>query len=319
MGKKRLVALTYAKLEELTQAHSELIRDYILALNDVSKLKSLFVSVDFFGLDSYAVEPSNPEKSSKYAKVLAQFPLLIDRLFPVPILRIPTLSYLVRLFVESHVKGKLQELSIAYLYLSNTLPDDYPAVENYRTWLKDTSETCDKLSATLSSFQSVKGLASALWPILIYIAGQMLGVTTLREAVQNVDVSSFLSWIVLIVFPILYFCLFITGAIWYKYELFTGFTLFESYFQRHIENTSFDEQNVYQQEDRIFGLLNRGKVHEIPWDAVTFALVPIGFILLVVFDSSGNPINRSDWILIGLMFLMSLLILVVVPRLRKWK
>jgi len=180
---KRIVQNLIPQYEEITNAHFVLIREYISVLNDVSKLKSWFVQVGFLDLEPIVEMADITEKRREYMRRSFRIYSLLLRSFP-------TLSYLVRLFVESHIKERLNELSVAYYYLLQTIPEDHPSVEKYRTWLKSSSETCEKLSSTLSSLQSAKGIASTLWPILVNIVATIVGISTLQELIDQYKAAS---------------------------------------------------------------------------------------------------------------------------------
>lgn len=294
---KRIVQQLIPQYEEITHAHFVLLREYISVLNDVSKQKPWVVEVGFLDLEPLIEMLDITEKRREH------WMLRLLRILRIPLRSLPTLSYLVRLFVESHVKGKLNELSIAYSYLLQTIPQDYPSVENYRSWLKDTSETCERLSSTLRSLQSVKGVASTLWPVLVSAAATILGVSTLKELIDSYKAAAFnwadlLPWLTFIVFPLVYLGIFVTGAFWYKRELFTRLTFSESIvasilpalFERHQ-----DSANIYQLENMVFSSLDRGKTLEFQWDILTVPITVGSFALLGLSDWIQDPSKSVDW------------------------
>jgi len=267
-----------------------------------------------------------PEKRRQYPKIFYRVLIPLFQFFQSGFPKIPTLSYLIRLFVESHIKEKLSELSIAYLYLIQTIPEDHPAAENYRAWLKDTSETCEKLSGTLNSLQSAKGLASIFWPILVNIAAALLGISTLKELFTRFSLANFLPWVIFIAIPFAYFFLFLTGAFWYKRELFMGAPFFESImlsiFSLPDDRPIFpwlqdSTNNIYQLEDQVFNLLNRGKRHEFRWDILT---MPFSFFVLALVGFSewlNNPSQPISWPgIVG--FLLAAVLSMAIISLRKW-
>jgi hypothetical protein len=203
------------------------------------------------------------------------------------------------------------------LFLLQTVPESYPSAKEYRAWLKETSEACEKLSGTLSSLQSAKGLASTLWPILVNIAAALLGISTLRDLFTNFNWNSLLPWIAFIGFPFVYLGIFVTGAFWYKRELFTGVTLLESISQSFSAGTQELTKNVYQLEDHTFHLLDRGKSRELQWDMVTIPFSLLGLALVGLSDWIENPSSPVDWpilvLILGLIFAS-----ISIISLRKW-
>lgn len=305
------------KPEDIARAHAALIGEYINALNQVSKLRSWLIYVELMDINPALEILGTTERRRKYVKILKDVLIPAFRLLRFPTYRFPTLSYLIRLFVESHIKGKLNELSISYLYLLQTVPEKHPSAENYRTWLKDTSETCDKLSGTLSSLQSTKGLASTLWPIVVNVAAALLGVSTLKELFTNFSWANLLPWITFIAFPFIYFGIFMTGAFWYKRELFTGITLLESIMQPFFKWTQDSANNVYQLEDHVFNLLGRGKNHEFRWDLITIPLSLFSFIPIGLSEWIQDPSKPVDWVFLGVI-LLAIIGSISIISLRKW-
>jgi len=296
----------HVKLEDLAQAHYELIGRYISVLNEVSKMQSWFVIVDFFhskhSVITALAAQAKPTRLNNFLGRMVKFQL-----------QLPTLSYLVRLFVESHIKVKLNELSVAYLYLLQTIPEKNRANEKYRAWLKNASESCEMLSGTLNSLQSAKGLASTLWPLAVNATAALLGVSDLKDAFQVLHWSNILSLILFTAFPFVYFGLFMTTAFLHKRELFTI-----PFWHRHqlptissdpasvqvfIKETLYYENSIYKLENQIFNLLDRGKISEFQWDMLTLPLSLIGLFLTGIIDWLQNPNKPFDWIFAGVMFL----------------
>jgi hypothetical protein len=298
-------------IDNLAQAHKTLIVEYIQVLNQVSKLPT-WILVELFMKDHYL-----PGFNS-----FNRYLLLISRpLFNIShsLIRWPTLRYLVRLFVESHIKGKLNELSVSYIYLLQTVSEDDTGVENIRSWLKESSETCEKLASTLISVQSAQGLLSTLWPIAASLLAAFLGVNSLREALATDKLIALAQWIILIPTPMIYLGIFVTSAFWYKRQLFTGFSFFDTLI---LPSQSQDStRNIYQLEDEIFKLLDRGKVREFPYDMVslpiTFFSMSFLFLSDWLFGTTRMP-DRSD-LVFGLMMILGGIFMGFLTRSRKWK
>jgi len=95
-----------------------------------------------------------------------------------------------------------------------------------------------------------------------------------------------------LIFVATYSLFFIYSAFTYKRKLFWGLQ----------QET---DKNVYQIEDKLFNLLEKGKTHEFPIDIVTFPILPFisgGFTIWVGFmlDIGGYLIGL---IIIGIIFL----------------
>jgi hypothetical protein len=82
-----------------------------------------------------------------------------------------------RILVDSHVKGKLKELQIAYVRIEQALPDaEAESVSDFRQWLKDTQDSSSRFSNTLTSWASIRGLGATLWPAVLGLLLAKLGV-----------------------------------------------------------------------------------------------------------------------------------------------
>src|SRR5262249_11975029 len=68
--------------------------------------------------------------------------------------------------VESHIKGKLRELRVAYAQIEQSV-SEIDSVPSFRGWLKDTQESLDRFSATLTVMTFVRRIVKALWPLVI--------------------------------------------------------------------------------------------------------------------------------------------------------
>lgn len=122
------------KRNDLKKAHYELMVEYVNIINQVSKLPSLF-KVDLYP------EIDKSLKQFAFLKILKQFDL--------GNLRPTTSGFLVKLFVESHIKGKLNQLRRSYVQFAQTI--DEPSDSNYQKWLKQAEEGTKKFTNTLSS------------------------------------------------------------------------------------------------------------------------------------------------------------------------
>ncbi len=282
-------------IRQLKKAHYVLIAQYIDILNQVSKLPF------FVPLNITAPSAKNDRSNSN---------IVMIKTMSSPF----SLRYLVRLFAESHIKRKLNELSVAYSYFAGQNPKD----KSLLSWLKKTSEECDKLAATLTSWQSIRGAVSALWPFGIGIATASLGLENSYDVVKMIDFDAF-DWLTLgaMVFPLIYVAIFMSTSFQKKRELFLpGFNQEE----KPMNDNAKIEDTVYYYEDQVFDLLGRGKVHEIPADVIGQAVGFLGFAVLELTQVIVNT-SVSVKILFGVatgMFLLFAIISVRQGFRRKW-
>lgn len=251
-------------LDEIKRAHHKLMKEYIRALNEVSNLP-------FFAPRRLSYLRDEAETSKSRKGPIKWLNSWLNRAYDGWMrlgLKLLTLQYLVRLFTESHIKGKLNELSVAYLYLAQTIPEDETSTNGAHMWLKEVQESCDKIAETLLSWTSTRGTLNALWPIGIGLATAALGADNIYELLIKFDASNpsytqFLSRLVaILIFPTVYFVLYLGSAFDCKREIFMpGYTSNERPLQGDADRGS--RENVYQIEDHLFSLLQRGKRREI--------------------------------------------------------
>jgi hypothetical protein len=259
-GKKERYSGMNTEFDELKQVHNALICKYVEAINQVSRLP-------FF----VPRENGRGKTPRKLKKSL-------------------TLGYPVKLFVASHIKGKLSELSKAYFYKAQTVPDEIPAAGDFRSWLKETSDTCERMAGTLSSWQSFRGVLSGVWPVGIGLLTAWLGVSNPYELIINffklpLGSGNFLrivALILVIIVTISFAGSFILAPFTYKREMFMpGLNADEQPLQPGQPKTS--APNVYQLEDWIFNRVNTGKKREFPYDQLFLILIVLYFALFTPF------------------------------------
>jgi hypothetical protein len=204
-----------------------------------------------------------------------------------------TLRFLIKYFVESHIKGKMNLLRDSYIHLEQTLEPDKHSSEKLREWLERAEESSLKFATTLSSWQSIRGLASALWPLgisLLVAKFSMNDATRIGDsAVSEVDLISFIVLILILSVPILYFCLFIFFSFRYKRRLFLH-ELDVKHQLRYLKEEDVIGENAYQIENMLFILLGKRKSKEFPVDIVTYAIVslPLFLFLTIIEWQKGN-------------------------------
>jgi hypothetical protein len=273
-----------AQLDDIKKAHHALMVEYVNILNRVSKLH-LFV-------DFQVAFPLKNDKLISLARLLIKY---------------LTLTFLVRLFVESHIKGKLRELNTSYVHLE--LATDEPPPSKYQEWRKQTEEASAGFVDTLSHSPLFR-IITTLWLLVSGIGFTILGkilelfstADAAKVAVSSENVTQIVNNISLqfrqsnisvfyqdayhsyannfedfakMLFFAAYVLICISLAFAYKRSLFlpgSGFL----WFDYAGKERAITVKNVYEMEDDLFNLLEKGKNREFPMDLVTFAL--FGFI-----------------------------------------
>ena len=272
-----------ANLRSLKKAHRELMTKYVDILNDVSKLP-------FF----VRVQPGKPVTVGILSKVFSMVQIEPKRRGHKPPVDVFVLPFLVRLFVEAHIRAKLIQMSLAYSYLAQKVQTD----KAFSTWLEETSEQCDKIAATLTSWQSIRGIVSVWWPVIIGIIGARLEIESIYEVFKNVNLNSNILVNIVVVgfFPSIYFTLFISSSFGYKRDLFMpGF--YDDGTPRDPSSAPKPEQIVYFLEDRLFALAGRGKSPEIPVDVISRASGLIIYAVYLLVTAPNNYLGLTGSIL----------------------
>lgn len=267
----KLPSVDLPELYRLKTAHSELLQAYVESLAAVSRLSFLV------GMDE--VKPPKEGLISRIFRILfwgrfSPFRVLVWR--PV-----------IKLYVERHIYKKLQELKVIYTQSIFLVKPLSHTNEDYKGWFEKAKGECEELQRTVMS-------RNIFWEVFRYfvfiLAGLSVttwGATNLYDLLIKVMSSPTLpqSIVVLgkfVVFTIFAFPLiltFIDAAFTAKRAIFLNI--------RQIELNS-----VYDVENRLFNLLNRGKSREFPIDysvAAFFYLVLIGFLWLFHLGISQLP------------------------------
>ena len=178
----------FPSLQVLEPAHRHLMGSYLRTLNDATRLPLFFVTQRW-------CESNRPN--------LKKPPWL-------------ALGFAAKLFVESHLKTKLREMTDAYTQLESAL--SILGDHEYRAWLKQARDSMASFRASLSSFHRIRLTLGALWPTLTGI----LASVGLRSSFPGSIDPEFLLLIALVVMiglgPYLY--LFLRSSFLMKRELF---------------------------------------------------------------------------------------------------
>lgn len=240
------------KLDEVRRYHYILMREYVNILNQISSLP--------FFIDSF--------------KVLGFSQKVLGRMAPLRlIMNILTWKFLVKFFVESHIKGKLNELRNSYIQISQTFEIvRQDQIDDNQTWLSKVKEECTEFADTLPSWQNIRRLIIIIGTLIV---GFFVATSNVNNIYQAILIIKFEVAIGLIIYAAFSF-LFISFTFDYKRSLFrpgSGF-LWESILpQQHKESI----KNIYNIEDNLFSLLGKTKIREFPVDIVAFAQIFIVF------------------------------------------
>lgn len=290
-----------AELDELRKTHYTLIKEYVNILNRASKLP-------FFYFFERGLE-----------REIRIFFIIIKT---KSILRI---TFLVRPFVESHIKCKLNELRVSYVHLSQSLKIDEASTSEYRIWLMQAEEELTEFANTLSPWGDLRRLSSILVFLSPWIAGVLLvifGGGSIFEVIIKIfkNINLLLYLLLLIAYP----SLIIFPSFSYKRILFGGDIV-----EMEITEKDRTVTNVYEIEDRIFDLLEKEKIREIPIDIVSFILSYIIMTLIVIivvfFYLDRIPVPSIIIALFGYMLIFTSYIIYLIfkkvsdIRERKWR
>lgn len=248
------------ELTTLKNAHYELMVEYARVLNEVSKLH-VFKYVRMPGKS----HPIVTGERTGISKLIAR---IINSLFAIGSPALIEIRYLVKIFVESHVRKNLNHLSNNYGYLANAISESAPEAQAYTSWLKEKGEACEKMAANLLSLRSIQGAITTGLPLLAIPIGLLtawLRVDNFYQLVNTLDSLAMVVLGVLLAITALYAFVFVATGFSYKRELFKN-CLNDPQLAQSKDSSSEQTKNVYRAEDSLFALLNCGKKHEPPID-----------------------------------------------------
>ncbi len=293
------------KFSEVKITHKELLSEYMRILNTVSKI-SFFVSR--YELDREMVQGIKPEGMSRLLTWFARLLYGIERL--------TTLRFLVGLFVESHIKRRLEELSAAYIQMAHTLAASKKQNPRYTKWLDESSDELLKLAGTLASWQSFKGVIAIIWPLGVGLILARMNLKDVYELIWQLQPLPLETVLKVMALPIAYVFIFIYSAHNFKRFLFmpgSGFLIKMFY-----SNTN-DFVNVYKVEDKLFGLVERRKHREFSVDLIAFSIACLLLGSRPLWDQSFGRNNASDFDWLSLSLLITSLFFGLGAIRRRWR
>jgi len=282
------------KLDALKSAHVELMVEYVDLINQVSKLPFLVI-LNIFPPKEVLTGLVRTPRKNEFFEIVGKLFYYVSWIF-----NYITLRFLVELFVESHIKGQANRLANSYIQLAQTISTNVPSDSRYQNWLKEAGEGTKKFANTLSSFWSIGGLIGTFLPLVLSLLIVVLGITAIQQAIAEIVLNS-----TLIIFG-LFLCILavytiqlVMFAFIYKRKLFyprSGsfifdfvIELFEFFNLKEIQQHREPVCDVYQIEDKLFDLLGKKKVIELPIDCIGFSIF-----LFVICSIVVIPINRQE-------------------------
>jgi hypothetical protein len=325
-----------AKLEEIKKAHHELMVGYVDVLSKASKFHffaenptavvKIFEKILYFLFyieerKMYAQKRIWEDEKFDKNGLFERF--LICLLLPLRLyLRLFTLKFLVVHFVESHIKTQLISLRDSYICLEQTFEPDEPRSAKYREWLEKSEKALAKFADILTPWQSTRGLASALWPLVISFL--VVKVSTIKLSAVHIFhfinelhpfPFVFLLFTTMLILAI-YFCIFIDSAFKCKRDLFlhglSPISLLE------IPRKKEPSKNIYKLENKLFDLLEKRKNREFPVEIATFAFFISFFAIffIIILFQQGNFI--FIYILV-ISWLLVMIFPVIFAKKRVWR
>ena len=259
------------KIAEIKKKHHELMIEYVNAINQASKLPFLLKISDF------------------------RIPFLKKN--------VPTMlafRYPIKVFVESHIKAKLNELGDSYIQFAQTFTYDETNIREYSDWLNRAEKESRRFADTLLSLKSIRGIITAFWPWGIILLLTTLNIGDLRNFILK---PLFLSLIIIVYVLIMYSTIIIIGAFEYKRHLFYSDSSFLVNQNHHDTNI----KNIYRIENKLFNLLEKRKTPEIPISHI-FLSLSIFFIASINFINSTSAFSKVGPMLL---FCLSIFFLII--------
>ena len=269
------MATTYPQLCEFQNAYRKLFREYIAAIDLASSLP-LFVNI------TKLLVPH--EKESAFARLNRQLWYLF-----API----TWKPFVRFLIESHIKAKMGELTIAYNQLALRLPEG-KKFDAFRAALKSAVAECNQLSDTLTTWKNGRTLFASAVPIFLGWFTSWLGTENLLLALPQLGIEirgNLLSGS---------FASFLYVVVWVATSLGLLFLLLNQAFEAKraiflpvwiLDRREVTSHNIYSSEDALFKLIGFHKTSEFPLDTAAWIALSLfvvaTFVLRIYYYSSS--------------------------------
>ena len=177
-----------------------------------------------------------------------------------------------RALVEAHIKHKISELKVVYVYLEQSLTEA-PSVHNMEVWLHNAQEALTRFSATLVVLNSVRRLVAILWPLVIALVAIASIWNALFKLLGQGHLGFRREFIVLTPLVSLFILILFRRAAIRKREFFLSPVLLPLSWVDNFRATPAAKvtvKNIYAAEDELFDIISRPKRKEVPLD--TYAL-----------------------------------------------
>jgi hypothetical protein len=293
----------YPKLREFQNAHRKLLREYVAAIDVVSRLPFFVNLTRLF---------SPREGETTYERINRQSWFLLAPFTWKPFLRF---------LVEAHIKAKMGELSVAYHQLSLRLPES-KEFHPLKAALNSAVTECNQLNDTLTSWKSGKTFVAGAIPVVVGWITSWLGTDNLLSALPQLGIAlseNLLSGNYLLFFRVLAWVLISVSLLFLLLNgAFEGkrFILLPVVLTRRVDVST---HNTYASEDMLFQLIGRKKTPEFALDLAAgiffICLIALGLLLRMYYYSfSLNIFNLIAW-----PALLIFGVLIVISTKQRWK
>lgn len=315
------------KLDALKSAHVELMVKYVDLINQSSKLPFLVILNVFQPKEVLTGFVTTPRKE-EFFEIVGKVSYGISG-----ILNYITLRFIIKLFVESHIKGQANRLADSYIQLAQTISTNEPSDSRYQNWLKQAGEGTEKFANTLSSFRSISGLIGTFLPLVSSLLIAVLGITTIQQAIAElVPNPTLIAFGLLLCILAGYLFMYVMFAFIYKRNLFyprSGnfifdfvIDLFESFKLKEMPQHREPVYNVYQIEDKLFDLLGKKKILELQIDCIVGSIFLFVVGSICVISINRQEIGPCTYIIalfmIVIIFLFAILLIIAGFK-RRWR
>lgn len=269
----------YKYLNEIQDAHLELMNDYINLLRKVSLLP--------FFIDISSIRHKGETKRKIFngfvGKVLSLFSKSI-----IYLTKFITWRPIVSFFVEDHIRTKLLDISKIYLQLAQNIDQRIPKEKLKFEWLLSASKSSEMFANSLFSWGKLQG--SILWIVNLFI-GLILAYYGKDFLIQLLfqSLNAPLQFFLLIVTFLIFFA---TYGFFINWAAISSFEAKRTLFAPNIEDKYFlppeNEKiiNTYKTEDDLFRLVERRKKIEYPLDIALplffYSVLPMLLFLLAL-------------------------------------
>lgn len=284
-------------LTNLSTRHRELMQAYVFTLSQSSKLRTFFGNRGELPNDGNADIP----KRELVASV--------------------SQGFLVRLFVEGHVRSKAEEFRGIYLQMLTSLPagEDH---QNVGTWLEESAAQWGQLRDSISDRLYFLRLLLTLSPIAFGFLAARLGQSDIYAALFAMDLKAYRTASVWLFVPASYLLTLVVYSFRFKRSIFYPRYLFADQPSAKGQAEELSARNVYSIEDELCTILQRRKSREIQWDfhsAWIADLLLLAATTLLFLRPYGRLLGSIMFVIFGVLPILVTSDWVVLPRRRTYR